>query len=59
MLVDCPSSAVVLAAGGQECPPHMSLPYITPHQAENEVPQPHDFVACGFTKTKPCCISVS
>jgi hypothetical protein len=30
-----------------------------PHQAENEVPQPHDFVACGFTNTKPCCISVS
>jgi hypothetical protein len=29
-----------------------------PH-AENEVPQPHDLVACGFTKTKPCCISVS
>ena len=22
-------------------------------QAENEVPQPHDFVACGFTKTNP------
>jgi hypothetical protein len=29
------------------------------NQAENEVPQPHDFVAWGFTKTKPCCISVS
>jgi hypothetical protein len=28
-------------------------------QAENEVPQPHDFVAWGFTKTNPCCISVS
>jgi len=28
-------------------------------QAENEVPQPHDLVAWGFTKTKPCCISVS
>jgi hypothetical protein len=30
-----------------------------PTQAENDVPQPHDFDACGFTKTKPCCISVS
>ena len=30
-----------------------------PHQAENDVPQPHDFVACGLTKTKPCCIKVS
>jgi hypothetical protein len=29
------------------------------HQAENEVPQPHDFVAWGFTKTNPCCIRVS
>jgi len=28
-------------------------------QAENEVPQPQDFVACGFTNTKPCCMSVS
>jgi hypothetical protein len=32
---------------------------IIPHQAENEVPQPQDFEAWGFTKTKPCCISVS
>ena len=31
----------------------------TRNQAENEVPQPHDFVAWGFTKTNPCCISVS
>jgi hypothetical protein len=29
------------------------------NQAENDVPQPHDFVAWGFTKTNPCCISVS
>ena len=29
------------------------------HQAENEVPQPHDFDAWGFTNTNPCCISVS
>jgi hypothetical protein len=29
------------------------------HQAENDVPQPQDFEAWGFTKTKPCCISVS
>jgi len=28
-------------------------------QAENEVPQPQDLVAWGFTKTNPCCISVS
>src|SRR5215472_829353 len=27
--------------------------------AEKELPQPQDFVACGFTKTKPCCIRVS
>ena len=31
-----------------------SLPY-----AENELPQPQDLVEFGFTKTKPCCISVS
>ena len=37
---------------GQECPLHTG-------QAENEVPQPHDFVEFGFTKTKPCCINVS
>ena len=43
---------------GQECPRHTSKSW--PHtQAENEVPQPHDFVAWGFTKTNPCCISVS
>jgi hypothetical protein len=29
------------------------------NQAENEVPQPQDLVAWGFTKTNPCCISVS
>jgi hypothetical protein len=27
--------------------------------AENEVPQPHDFVELGFTNTNPCCIRVS
>jgi len=27
--------------------------------AENELPQPHDFVEFGLTNTKPCCISVS
>jgi len=27
--------------------------------AENELPQPHDFVEFGFTNTKPCCIKVS
>ena len=32
---------------------------LNPRQAENEVPQPQDFVACGFTNTNPCCISVS
>jgi len=26
---------------------------------ENEVPQPQDFEAFGFTKTNPCCMSVS
>lgn len=26
---------------------------------ENELPQPQDLVEFGFTKTKPCCISVS
>ena len=31
----------------------------THSQAENDVPQPHDLVAWGFTKTNPCCISVS
>ena len=39
---------------GQECPRHTSK-----SQAEKDVPQPHDFVAWGFTKTNPCCISVS
>ena len=42
---------------GRGRPRHITI--MIPHQAENEVPQPHDFVACGFTKTKPCCISVS
>jgi hypothetical protein len=37
---------------GQACPLHNN-------QAENELPHPHDFVEFGFTKTKPCCISVS
>jgi hypothetical protein len=27
--------------------------------AVNELPQPHDLVEFGFTKTKPCCIRVS
>jgi hypothetical protein len=26
---------------------------------ENDVPQPHDFFAFGFWKTKPWCMSVS
>ena len=31
-----------------------------PHdQPENEVPHPQDFEAFGFTKTNPCCMSVS
>ena len=47
--------ADVAHASGQECPLHI----VIAHQAENEVPQPHDFDAWGFTKTKPCCISVS
>ena len=29
------------------------------NQAENDVPQPQDLLAWGFTKTNPCCISVS
>ena len=33
--------------------PHEHIRY------ENELPQPQDFVEFGFTKTKPCCISVS
>jgi len=45
---------------GQECPRHTFKPHNEAiAQAENEVPQPHDFVAWGFTKTNPCCISVS
>jgi hypothetical protein len=40
---------------GQECPRHT----IKHGQAENEVPQPHDLVAWGFTNTNPCCIRVS
>src|SRR5579884_3656746 len=31
----------------------------TSNHAENDVPHPQDFVACGLTKTNPCCISVS
>ena len=27
--------------------------------AENELPQPQDFVEFGFTKMNPCCIRVS
>ena len=31
-----------------------------PHdQPENDVPHPQDFEAFGFTKTNPCCMSVS
>ena len=30
-----------------------------PAQAENDVPQPHDLLEFGFTKTNPCCIRVS
>jgi hypothetical protein len=36
---------------GQGCPSF--------HYAENELPQPQDFVEFGFTNTKPCCIRVS
>jgi len=43
------------AVRGQDCPHHR----VSRVQAENEVPQPHDFDAWGFTNTKPCCISVS
>jgi hypothetical protein len=35
----------IAQAGGQERPPHTSLTHRTLHQAENEVPQPHDFEA--------------
>ena len=53
----CEGGRFVVRFRGQECPRHTGK--VTSHQAENEVPQPHDFVAWGFTKTNPCCISVS
>jgi hypothetical protein len=42
---------------GQERPRHTI--HSTHNHAENDVPQPHDFVAWGFTNTNPCCIKVS
>src|SRR5579872_7444024 len=52
--------AELLGEGGRAKTSRARRPRHTSNtQAENEVPHPHDFVACGFTKTNPCCMSVS
>ena len=40
-------------------PPGGAMPRHQTNYYEKELPQPQDFVEFGFTKTKPCCMSVS
>ena len=43
---------------GSNCSDRNAEPQQTTYP-ENDVPQPQDFCAFGFTKTNPCCIKVS
>ena len=44
---------------GATSPPDGAKPRHHTNYYEKELPQPQDFVEFGFTKTKPCCMSVS